>query len=180
MHETHNESVLAEIIISRVHLDKAPVTTTIVENEMPRSRRASATTTPLSFWKTPERKLSLTLICRHVTAILIESPPVPDKELQRGLYPLITFPCYFSRAQSFFPYSFLYRSSVLSFNRLLVARRAERVSRHVSRILKIALFDGSWFFSTTSADECDGVGAKWQECLGKLICSLLIRCYWMC
>lgn len=40
MHETHSESVLAEIIISRVHLDKAPVTTTIVENEMPRSRRA--------------------------------------------------------------------------------------------------------------------------------------------
>lgn len=85
MHEALNESVLAEIIISRVQLDKAPVTTTIVENEMSRSRRASATTMPLSFWKTPERKLSLTLIRRHVTAILIESPPVPDEKRQRGL-----------------------------------------------------------------------------------------------
>jgi len=85
IHEAHSESVLAEIIISRVHLDKAPVTTTIVENEMLRSRRVSVTTTPLSFWKTPERKLSLTLIRRHVTAILIESPPVPDEERQRSL-----------------------------------------------------------------------------------------------
>lgn len=49
LHQARNESVLAEIIISRVHLDKTPVTITIDENEMPRSRRASTTTTPLSF-----------------------------------------------------------------------------------------------------------------------------------
>jgi len=104
-YEARSESV--EIIISRVHLDRAPVTTTIVENEMPRSRRASATTTPLSFWKTPERKLSLTLIRRHVTTILIESPPVLDEERQRGLLTANYFPALFLARARLFPQFFI-------------------------------------------------------------------------
>lgn len=107
IHEARSESVLAEIIISRVHLDRAPVTTTIVENEMPRSRRASATTTPLSFWKTPERKLSLTLIRKHVTAILIESPPVLNEERQRGLLTANYFPALFLARARLFPQFFI-------------------------------------------------------------------------
>lgn len=102
MRGARRESVLAEIIISRVHFDKAPVTTTIVENETPRSQRASATTTPLSFWKTPERKLSLTLIRSHVSAILIESPSRPRRtttwSITANYFPVL----FLARAHGFF------------------------------------------------------------------------------
>lgn len=129
-------------------LDKAPVTTTRVKNEMLRSRHVSATTTPLSFWKTPERKLSLTLIRRHVTVILIESPPVSDEERattrpETANYFIALFLKHV-RAWGFFHIGFL--TFILYFTLLLNRFFYVRGACHMPRVLKIAPFDGLWFF----------------------------------